>query len=188
MAEAPAQESDFIQMGMDAAAYDKLEQDFKKVLDEMVGEKSMDRFRNEYERLHRALRTSYENEKRLFKRCKDMNESITNNAMRVKAAIKLTQEDASTITILKREVDKAWKLVEKAKEKEENARKIITDLKQEIAHLHKIVQSGSGLSFSQDNAMQQVLNEKVMLKDQVKQKEELIVELETFKVQLNNQV
>ena len=95
----------------------------------MVGDRSMEKFRNEYERLHRTLKTSYENEKRLFKRCKDMNESITNNAMRVKAAIKLTQEDASTITVLKREVDKAWKLVEKAKEKEESARKIIQDLK-----------------------------------------------------------
>ena len=39
------------------------------------------------------------------------------------------------------------------KEKEESARKIITDLKSEIAHLHKVVKSGSGLSFSQDNAM-----------------------------------
>jgi len=178
------QDSDFIQLGMDAASYDKLEQDFKRVLDEMVGEKSMDRFRTEYERLHRALRTSYENEKRLFKRCKDMNESITNNAARVKGAIKLTQEDASTITVLKREVDKAWKLVEKAKEKEESARKIITDLKQEIAHLHKIVTSGSGLSFSQDNAMQQVLNEKQQLKDEFRQKMEHIVELEQSKVQL----
>jgi DNA-binding transcriptional regulator GbsR (MarR family) len=84
------QDSDFINMGMDQAAFDKLEQDFKKVLEEMVGEKSMDRFRSEYERLHRALRTSHENEKRLFKRCKDMNESIQSNATRVKAAIKLT--------------------------------------------------------------------------------------------------
>ena len=83
-------QEDFIQLGMDAAAYDRLEQDFTKVLDDMVGERSMDRFRTEYERLHRAMKTSYENEKRLFKRCKDMNESITNNATRVKAAIKLT--------------------------------------------------------------------------------------------------
>jgi hypothetical protein len=42
--------------------------------------------------------------------------------------------------VLKKEVDKAWRLVEQAKEKEEKARKIITDLKGEIAHLHKIVE------------------------------------------------
>ena len=106
----------------------------------------------------------------------------------MKAAIKLTQEDASTISILKKEVDKAWKLVEKAKEKEENARKIIQDLKQEIAHLHKIVQSGSGLSFSQDNAMQQVLLEKDQLKERISQKEELINELQQHKINLNDAV
>jgi hypothetical protein len=61
------------------------------------------------------------------------------NATRVKAAIKLTQEDATTISILKKEVDKAWRLVEKAKEKEEKARIIIGDLKTEISLLHKTV-------------------------------------------------
>lgn len=36
--------------------------------------------------------------------------------------------------------------------------------------------------------MQQVLNEKVQLKEQVKQKEEQIVELDNFKTSLNEQV
>ena len=75
------------------------------------------------------------------------------NATRVKAAIKLTQEDSSTISVLKKEVDKAWKLVEAAKEKEEKARRIIQDLKTEISHLHKIVEQGSGLAFTQDNTV-----------------------------------
>jgi hypothetical protein len=34
----------------------------------LVGDQSMERFRNEYEKLHRALKTSYESEKRLVKR------------------------------------------------------------------------------------------------------------------------
>jgi hypothetical protein len=51
----------------------------------------------------------------------------------VKAAIKLTQEDATAISLLKKEVDKAWKLVEKAKDKEELARKLIEDSRAEIA-------------------------------------------------------
>jgi uncharacterized protein YlaN (UPF0358 family) len=55
--------------------------------------------------------------------------------------------------VLKREVDKAWKLVEVAKDKEEKARKLIHDLKNEIAHLHKIVEQGSGLAISQDNTV-----------------------------------
>ena len=125
MAEAAANQEEFLSMGVDQAQYEALERDFRDVLSAMVGEKSMERFRTEYEKLHRALKTSYESEKRLVKRCKELNETIVGNATRVKAALKLTQEDSSTITVLKREVDRAWRLVEQAKEKEEKARKII---------------------------------------------------------------
>ena len=116
------------------------------------------------------LKTSYESEKRLVKRCKELNETIVSNATRVKAAIKLTQEDSNTIGVLKKEVDKAWRLVEQAKEKEEKARKIITDLKGEIAHLHKIVEQGSGLSFSQDNTVQSLMQAKEELKKELTNK------------------
>jgi hypothetical protein len=91
----------------------------------------MEKFRKEYEKLHRALKTVYESVKRLVKRC---------NAARVKGAIKLTQEDSNTIAVLRREIEKCWKLVEAAKQKEEKARKIIQGLKDEIAKLHKIVE------------------------------------------------
>jgi uncharacterized protein YqiB (DUF1249 family) len=56
----------------------------------MVGEKTMERYRVEYEKLHRALKSSYDSEKRLVKRCKELQETIVQNATKVKAAIKLT--------------------------------------------------------------------------------------------------
>jgi hypothetical protein len=116
---------DFLSMGVDPAVYEALERDFRDVLQSMMGEKSMERYRTEYEKLHRALKTSYESEKRLVKRCKELQDTIVQNATKVKAAIKLTQEDSNTISILKREVDKAWKLVEAAKDKEGKARELI---------------------------------------------------------------
>lgn len=178
MTDANNQDNEFLSMGVDQDMYEALERDFKDVLNLMVGEKSMERFRQEYEKLHRALKTSYESEKRLVKRCKELNEMIMSNATRVKAAIKLTQEDSQTIGILKSEVNKAWKLVESAKEKEEKARKIIQDLKGEIAHLHKIVEQGSGLSFASDNTVQKLMLEKEEFKKQIAQKDEKIQEYE----------
>jgi hypothetical protein len=38
---------------------DELENNFRKILDDLRGESSLDRFRVEYERLHRALNHSY---------------------------------------------------------------------------------------------------------------------------------
>ena len=43
------------------------------------------------------------------------------------------------------------KILKLAKEKEERARKIIQDLRGEIAHLTKIVEGGTSLSVSADN-------------------------------------
>lgn len=177
-------EQAFISMGLDQQQYEKLEQDFKAVLESMVGEKSMTRFQNEYEKLYRALRTSYESEKRLVKRCKELNETIVGNATRVKAALKLTQEDSSTISLLKKEVDRAWKLVETAKEKEERARKIILDLRAEIAHLTKIVEGGTSLSVTADNNVQKMLDEKESLKKELAAKIEQYADSESAKAEL----
>lgn len=113
--------------------------------------------------MHRAWKTSYESEKRLVRRCKELNDTILQNAVKVKGAIKLTQDDSSTIAMLRKEVEKCWKLVEQAKEKEEKARKIITDLKEEIAKLHKIVEDGSGLSLGSDNQLTHLMKREELL-------------------------
>ena len=177
-------EQAFMSMGLDQQQYEKLEQDFKAVLESMVGEKSMQRFQNEYEKLYRALKTSYESEKRLVKRCKELNETIVSNATRVKAALRLTQEDSSTISLLKKEVDRAWKLVETAKEREERARKIILDLRAEIAHLTKIVEGGTSLSVSAENNVQKMLEQKDGYKRELDSKIESLAESEAAKAEL----
>ena len=61
-------DADFANMGIDPAQYEALEKDFQEVLQELVGDSNMETFRKEYEKLHRALKTSYESEKRLVRR------------------------------------------------------------------------------------------------------------------------
>lgn len=55
-------------MGVDPAQYEALERDFNEVLEDLAQDGSMEKFRKEYEKLHRALKTSYESEKRLVRR------------------------------------------------------------------------------------------------------------------------
>ena len=94
----------------ESSAFEALERDFQEVLQELVGDKSLERFRSEYEKLHRALKKSHEQEKRLIKRCRELNAEIVNNAAKVQTALKLSQEDQHTITSLKKEIEKAWKV------------------------------------------------------------------------------
>lgn len=49
------------------------------------------------------------------------------------------------------EIDKLWKMVDAAHEKESRARDTINQLKLEIANLTKLVEQGAGLSFGQEN-------------------------------------
>lgn len=66
-----------------------------------MGDKSLERFRVEYEKLHRALKKSHESEKRLMHKCRELNAEIVANAAKVSTALKLSQEDKSTISSLK---------------------------------------------------------------------------------------
>ena len=87
------------------------------------------------EKLYNALIASHESEVELTNKCAELTSTNELNAKRVQNAIKLTQEDSQTINILRKEIDKAWQLVEQAKEKEEKARTIIHGLKNQIEEL-----------------------------------------------------
>ena len=134
---------------MEATSLDSLERDFQEVLAELVGDKSLERFRQEYEKLHRALKKSHESEKRLIKKCRELNQEIVANAAKVQTALKLSQEDQDTIASLKREIEKAWKMVDSSHDKEARAKETISQLKTEISNLSRLVEQGTGLSLGQ---------------------------------------
>lgn len=77
-------------------------EEFQMVLNELVGDKSMDKVRVEYEKLIHALKKSRENEKRLMSKCRELNAEIVSTSTKVAAALKISQEDETTITSLKR--------------------------------------------------------------------------------------
>ena len=66
-----------------ANQFEQLEVQFQEVLQELVGDKSLEHFRIEYEKLHRALKKSHESEKRLVKKLRELNQEIVSNSERV---------------------------------------------------------------------------------------------------------
>eukprot|EP00397_Hematodinium_sp_SG-2012_P012444 GEMP01012615.1.p1 GENE.GEMP01012615.1~~GEMP01012615.1.p1 ORF type:complete len:648 (+),score=198.80 GEMP01012615.1:345-2288(+) len=144
----------------EASAFETLEKDFQEVLQELVGDKSLEHFRQEYENLHRALKGSHENEKRLIKKCRELNSEIVSNAVKVQTALKLSQEDQGTITALQKEIERAWKMVEGSHEKEQRAKDTIINLKTEITNLSRLVEQGAGLSINQENALKDLISQK----------------------------
>jgi hypothetical protein len=102
----------------------------------------------DYEKLHKVFLVSRNNEKKLVKRCRDLTLELHANANKVQAALKLSQNDRSAISGLKKEVKKAWKMVEAGSEKEARAKEAINSMKSEIETLRKTVEAG-GLSHTE---------------------------------------
>jgi len=154
-------------LNLHSSAFDALERDFREVLNELVGDKSLERFRIEYEKLHHTLKKSHENEKRLIAKCRELNAEIVSNAAKIQTALRLSLQDQNSITLLKKEIDKAWKLVDGAQEKEKRARETIARLKSEIQNLSRLVDQGAGLSIGQENAVNDLLKIKDELSAEV---------------------
>lgn len=69
---------------------------------------------------------------------------------------KISEKDWSILMItffthILQEIEKAWKMVDAAHDKEQRARETIQSLKLEIANLSKLVEQGAGLTMGQDH-------------------------------------
>uniref|UniRef100_UPI00398EE255 cilia- and flagella-associated protein 58 n=1 Tax=Pristiophorus japonicus TaxID=55135 RepID=UPI00398EE255 len=156
------------------SAFEALERDFQDVLAELMGDKGLEKFRIEYEKLHQALKKSHENEKRLMSKCKELNSEIVANSTKVTTALKLSQDDQSTIDSLKQEIEKAWKMVDSALEQEKRGKETIRALKQEISNLTRLVEQGAGLSLGQESSVNDLLRIQEQL---TKDRDELLKEI-----------
>jgi chromosome segregation ATPase len=144
----------------ESSAFEALEKDFQEVLQELIGDKSLEHFRLEYEKLHRALKKSHESEKRLIKKCRELNAEIVSNATKVQTALNLSKDDQMTIQNLKKEIERAWKMVEASHEKEQRAKETIHNLKAEITNLNSLVEQGAGLSVNQENTVNSLITQR----------------------------
>lgn len=148
------------EMGISAVALESLERNFVEVMKELSAEDNLERFKLEYEKLHRALKKSHESEKRLIKKCQELTQEIVNNAAKVQAALQLSQDDETTIASLRKEIEKAWKMVDGAHDKEARAKDTIQLLKKEVARLTTLVEQGAGLTLGHESNLQDLIEDK----------------------------
>ena len=110
----------------------------------MVDNESLDRIRNDYQRLHDALQKSHESEKRLLKKCREIS---AENAVIVQTALKLSLDGQNTNASLKQEVENAWEMegellgeLEDTRQKVREAEDTIQELKTNISSLNQLLQ------------------------------------------------
>ncbi|OXB58134.1 hypothetical protein ASZ78_004760 [Callipepla squamata] len=142
------------------SAFEALEKDFQEVINLLKGDNTLEKFRTEYEKLHAVLKKSHENEKRLMEKCRELNAELVVNSSKVAALTNLSKDDQGTISSMKMEIEKAWKMVDIAYEKEQKAKETIHSLQEEIARLTNSVEQGSGLSSCQEYNISELLKYK----------------------------
>ncbi|KAK1882426.1 Cilia- and flagella-associated protein 58 [Dissostichus eleginoides] len=158
-------------------------EEFHIVLSELVGDESMDKVRGEYEKLIHALKKSRENEKRLMSKCRELNAEVMSTSTKVAAALKLSQDDETTITSLKRELDKAWKMVDAAHAKESKDKETIRTLKEEVSNLMQTAEQQTNISLDQEQSDLLKINEELTV-----ERDELLTTVEALRGKLNKAI
>ncbi|XP_040570341.2 LOW QUALITY PROTEIN: cilia- and flagella-associated protein 58-like [Lepeophtheirus salmonis] len=150
----------------DDAAYLALCSEIREVLAELAQDKAMDAFRGEYEKLFNALEKSHCREKRLGTKCQELQSEIASQAAKVDAINDKSLEDKENIASLKKEIDKAWKIVDITQEREERARETIEALNTEIQNLSKTVEEKTlGAEDTNVNELRKLRDELIAQKD-----------------------
>ena len=163
--------------GDDSVSFTDLENNFARVVQELVNDKSLEKFRIEYEKLHEALMTSHEHNEVLVKKCKQLNEDILKHSKQIGSIIVMTQADQRTIGNLRCEFEKAWKIIEASNEKEQRSRNIILALKTEIENLSQLISQGGAIQEEQTTSKQTLEDETALLKQEIDGNEKILNDL-----------
>ena len=173
----PEKEKEIQEVEDEQIKLEDLEKNFRSVMDSFFSDHSMDRFREEYELLYKHLVESHKNNQKLIEQCKDLNNSILANANKVSSVLTLSQDDQKTISGLRHEFEKAWKMVEISQDRENKSKEIIESLKAEIANLSNIAQQGDALSMTQNESLDETRDKIINLKKEMKVQEAQISHL-----------
>ena len=102
-----------------AEAFEAIESEFKEFLNEHLKGKDLDKFRQEYQKINKNLKSSYEGEKKLIKKCKELISQIFDKAGKYRAALRMANNEVDKIDALKQERGKSYDDVAVKREEEE---------------------------------------------------------------------
>ncbi len=156
-----------------------LENDFEEVIRSLSNDKKFKEFKRHYERMLQTLKVSHQREKELSKNCQELNQSIAENAGKIKAVLSIAQTDSQNIANLKKELLEAKNILIIQKEKDEISKKKIENLTKMWKNLEIITKQNQELNSGKMNEYQCILKEKKLLEDKKTELEELNGNLES---------
>lgn len=164
-------EEQFRNLGIENRVFQDLEREFQAVIQDLSGDASMENFKREFEKLHKALKRSHERETEYLKKCKELNDTILNDTAGVETAIKFTQENDNRIKKLQRQLEDVKNTLKQQKEREKRNQEKIQSLKNAMKNMDESLKNTQSMSTGRAN----------LINDWISKKEEMTVKLENLK-------
>uniref|UniRef100_U3K2G9 Cilia and flagella associated protein 58 n=1 Tax=Ficedula albicollis TaxID=59894 RepID=U3K2G9_FICAL len=136
---------------LEESAFEALEEDSQEFISILSRDEALEKFRIEYEKLLAIMKKSRENERHLMEKCRKLSAELVEKSSKVAVLTKLTSDDGETISSLKSELEKAWKMVDKAYEREQKTKETINSLKKEISRLNNLMKERAGQDEQEKN-------------------------------------
>uniref|UniRef100_A0A8C3NDU2 Uncharacterized protein n=1 Tax=Geospiza parvula TaxID=87175 RepID=A0A8C3NDU2_GEOPR len=132
---------------VEESAFEALEKDSQEFISILSRDEALEKFRVEYEKLLAVMKKSRENEQHLMEKCRELSAELVEKSSKVAVLTKITHDDEETISSLKSELERAWKMVDKAHEREQKTKETIDSLKTEISHLNNLMKERAGQDY-----------------------------------------
>ena len=126
---------------LDDSIPNSLLENMEKALKQLVKDsneeaiKNFEQFSADYDKMKVIFMESRQQTRNLAKRATEMSSELAESAIKVKGIIKANQADRNQLNTIKKELKKAWKVVESNKERDAKAKDLISNLKNEVAAL-----------------------------------------------------
>jgi chromosome segregation ATPase len=168
--------------------------EFEKVMVNIGFDPALSAFKGEYARLLSALKGSLSSEKRLVAKIGALNEEIVLNAGKVTQALRLAEEDGATIDDLRKQLERAWAMVEASNTRAEAAGQSAqgfqaeaAQLKAELGKMHELLAGDSieELAAARDNLGSRLDTATASLAAEKARGDGLVAELEARSQKLN---
>ncbi|NWX27226.1 CFA58 protein, partial [Notiomystis cincta] len=138
---------------LEESAFEALEKDSQEFISILKRDEALEKFRVEYEKLLAIMKKSRENEKHLMEKCRKLSAELVEKSSKVAVLTKLSNDDGETISSLKSELEKAWKMVDKAYEREEKTKEMINSLQREISRLNNLIKEKAGQEYNVEDLL-----------------------------------
>ncbi|KAI9362026.1 coiled-coil domain-containing protein [Zopfochytrium polystomum] len=140
------------------------------------------RLQQEHVTLTHLIHQSRNNERLLIHRVRELTAQVTAGTQKVHAALALSRRDREVVVGLKKEVARAWELVETATQKEARAREAVSRLKMELeVPVGGTSKAAHMIEQEQEQAIERLMQQVSQLKEQLE-----LLKGETAKTQTDN--